>query len=151
MYTVLIETYYNDPNKDFHTRKETAVKRVEELRQNGEQAYYYHGPANSMVTIGSFPGSAVTIVKEGAVNRQRIVDPQIRRILTDPRHQYLLTNGTAREFWYGDVHTRDFRPRSTYRPSYVVRIPGRGEEQTDGRSVGRRRQGLRGFGDWQPR
>lgn len=43
----------------FPDRKKLAVEIVKQLRSEGEEAYYYHGPSCSLVCVGSFPASAV--------------------------------------------------------------------------------------------
>ncbi|MCG3177718.1 MAG: hypothetical protein BIFFINMI_00037 [Phycisphaerae bacterium] len=50
-------TQLMDLPPDWDRRKE-AVKACEELRQKGYEAYYYHGPRMSMVTVGTFPKEA---------------------------------------------------------------------------------------------
>ena len=41
-------------------RKRAAVDSVRDARASGVEAYYYHGPATSSVSVGTFPESAVT-------------------------------------------------------------------------------------------
>ena len=41
-------------------RKRAAVESVREARAGGVDAYYYHGPSASSVSVGTFPESAVT-------------------------------------------------------------------------------------------
>ncbi len=45
--------------KDSPQRKEAAVQAVREARQNGVEAYFYHGPTMSMVCVGHWPKSAI--------------------------------------------------------------------------------------------
>lgn len=40
--------------RDIEEAREKAVEAVEELRRQGELAFYYHGPSMSMVTVGVF-------------------------------------------------------------------------------------------------
>ena len=44
---------------DFPDRRDGAVEIVRQLRKEGEQAYYYHGPSKSLVCVGSFGESAI--------------------------------------------------------------------------------------------
>ena len=48
-------------------RKEAAVEAVRDLRKQGHEAYYFHGPVVSSVCIGSFPYRSV-IVDDGTKN-----------------------------------------------------------------------------------
>jgi hypothetical protein len=53
-YTLEIAGYRDDAR-----RKEVAVEAVRELRAQGVEAYYYHGPTASVVCVGAWPASAV--------------------------------------------------------------------------------------------
>ncbi|MHC4984069.1 MAG: hypothetical protein ACYTF6_12990, partial [Planctomycetota bacterium] len=54
-YTVLVAMYYNMPRKGllppYTQRREDAVGYCERLREAGVEAYFYHGPSKSYVTI----------------------------------------------------------------------------------------------------
>lgn len=60
LYTLQVGVYSNeDPRKkvsaaDIAEFRRTAEQAVVQLRREGEQAFYYHGPNRSMVTIGLF-------------------------------------------------------------------------------------------------
>ena len=90
-YTVLVAVYYDAPDKDpaknYVGRKKFAVECCRRLRQQGYQVYYYHGPARSHVTIGSFPASSVRTEEsqagEGVVHRKVINDERILKIMKD--------------------------------------------------------------------
>ncbi|GAB5497297.1 MAG: hypothetical protein Phyf2KO_23770 [Phycisphaerales bacterium] len=45
--------------RDIEEAREKAVEAVEELRRQGELAFYYHGPSMSMVTVGVFSHSDI--------------------------------------------------------------------------------------------
>jgi hypothetical protein len=47
--------------KDSPDRKEAAVETVRKARQQGIEAYYYHGDSASLVCIGAWPESAVRV------------------------------------------------------------------------------------------
>ncbi len=47
--------------RDNSRRKEAAVEAVRDLRKQGYDAYYFHGPAVSSVCIGAFPQSSVVV------------------------------------------------------------------------------------------
>jgi hypothetical protein len=49
------ESAFTDPS----TRKSDALKRVQQIREAGFQAYYYHGESVSSVCVGLWPESAV--------------------------------------------------------------------------------------------
>ena len=123
-YTVLVEVYFNDKMTKIRDRKRIAAQRCEELRDKGEQAYYYHGPANSLVTIGLFDESAIKMTRKrmkGGTREvvERII-PQMRSILM--RHPYLYENGRRTEIWVPNLKTG--KPQWIDRPTYPVRLPG---------------------------
>lgn len=53
-WTIEIATFLGDSK-----RKQAAVQAVRELREKGEQAYFYHGPTASSVCIGAWPREAL--------------------------------------------------------------------------------------------
>lgn len=53
-WSLQIAAFKDDPH-----RKEAAVQAVRELRAQGEEAYYYHGPVISSVLVGAWPREAV--------------------------------------------------------------------------------------------
>jgi hypothetical protein len=57
-YTVVIAEFHNVPEEGYTNRKQLAAANCEDLRRQGVEAYYFHGPAKSFVTIGAFPVSA---------------------------------------------------------------------------------------------
>jgi hypothetical protein len=67
------------------------------LRQQGEEAYYHHGPVNSSVYIGAYPKEAVSEMREedpltGVVRSGlRIVDPRLLEV--QARYQNSTENG----------------------------------------------------------
>lgn len=132
-YTVCVQVWYNDPKVEFYQRKEAAVAYCKQLREQGYEAYYHHGPSRSSVTIGSFPASSVEMVKEYGRVSPVVSDPRIQAILDKfPR---LAVNG--HEFWVTvpriDPETgrpippplsKDGRPiKNMLAKSYVVKIP----------------------------
>lgn len=140
MYTIVVECYCDNPdygkpgtadNKGptIVGRRAIAAKRVEELRQSGEEAYYYHGPVNSIVTIGAFPESSVVYSKDGAALQPQVADLRIQRVLS--RHPLLFTNGNETSIAVPDMNTG--KARWVDRPSYIARIPGREPTETDRR------------------
>jgi len=65
--------------------REAAEKYAVQLREAGEEAYYYHGPHRSMVTIGVFTHDDFT--------RTGGYGPRIRTI--QQRHEHHIINGTT--------------------------------------------------------
>lgn len=125
-YTVLVEVYFNDKRTKMRYRKRIASQRCEELRARGEQAYYYHGPANSLVTIGLFDDSAVKVRREGMKGGTKevieIVSKEMVGVLK--RRPYLYRNGKRTEIGVANIMTG--KSQWIDRPSYPVRLPGRG-------------------------
>jgi hypothetical protein len=52
--------------KDSPERKQYAVDAVRAARQQGVEAYYYHGESMSLVCVGSWPREAVRVAEENA-------------------------------------------------------------------------------------
>jgi hypothetical protein len=138
-YTVLVEVYHNDPKKNMNRRKEAAVQRCKELREEGEEAYYYHGPANSVVTIGLFDDSAVKMVRKGPVTRPVILSREMKSIMKRRPHVY--TNARKRQVAVPALATG--KPMLILRPTYPVRVPQSSEDDVD--------ESFLGLGDRQPR
>jgi hypothetical protein len=59
--------------KDNPERKQAAVQMVQELRNKGVDAYYYHGPSMSLVCIGTWPADAVK--QQDTDGGEAIADP----------------------------------------------------------------------------
>ena len=66
-YTLEIGTYYNIPEKGYFSRKVDAVAAVQNLRNNGEQAYFVHGRIESRIYVGCFSATAVQQTMQGNV------------------------------------------------------------------------------------
>lgn len=105
MYTLQIGFYDENFGKDF---RDAAEKAVATLRQNGEDAYYYHGPNRSLVTIGLFTDA--DFVKE---NNVLVYGPRVRQL--QERFKYNLGNGLTLIQKFED-HT------SSEQPSFLVRV-----------------------------
>ena len=79
-----VAVFYN--TKDMKQRKKAAVEYCKLLRQQGEEAYYHHGPVNSSVCIGAFPERALRNVKvedpySGVMNvKTKIVDERLLKL-----------------------------------------------------------------------
>lgn len=57
-------------------RRAVAVEYVRRLREQGDEAYYYHDPTRSHVCVGSFNGRTVRQLPNGVM---RVLDPDYRR------------------------------------------------------------------------
>ncbi|HUU22075.1 MAG TPA: hypothetical protein VM389_06010 [Phycisphaerae bacterium] len=134
-YTVVVEVYFDDPERKFKGRKQVAAQRCDELRKQGVEAYYCHGAARSSVTIGLFDESAVNTVRDGAVARQVVTSREMQEILR--KRPYLFVNGKKTEIGVPDMKTG--KGQWVFRPTYPVQVPGsKGGERPDAMS---------GFGD----
>jgi hypothetical protein len=75
--------------KDNAERKQAAVSMVQELRNKGVDAYYYHGPSMSLVCIGTWPADAVK--QQDIDGSEAIADPDDAMLITStplpPRYQ----------------------------------------------------------------
>lgn len=115
-YTVLIASFHDTPN-----RKTLAVKYCEQLRQEGEEAWYFHGQASSVVMVGSFPASSIKEVKlnGGTVIETHPADPKMEALLK--KYEFLADNGMKKMVAATDVITQksDWIPKK----SYPTRIP----------------------------
>lgn len=91
-YSLDIATYYNVPEQDYYDRKADAVKAVETLRADGEQAYFVHGQHESRVYVGCFPP---TVVQRAYVNGQpqQVVNPLVQAAIA--RYEYRYENGAV--------------------------------------------------------
>ncbi len=108
------------------------------LRQQGEEAYYHHGPANSSVYVGTYPQDAVTEIRreeplKGTVNTTfKIVDP--RMLEAQKRFPTSTHNGFTMYEVIRDPVTGDVKQRVPA-PSFPVIMPKaqRQRDQTGGR------------------
>ena len=80
-YTVLMATYFNVIREGFFGRKKAAADLCEVYRKMGYEAYYYHGPSESHVTIGAFPDSSVQMTRDDRSVRTIIRDQRIVKII----------------------------------------------------------------------
>ena len=92
-YTVVIAQFHNVPEEGFTTRKQKAVDNCLVLRdKQGLDAYYFHGPEQSFVTIGLFPRQAFYMeqLPDGTA-RPVIKDYKMGEVLEE--WPYLAVNG----------------------------------------------------------
>ena len=105
-YTLQIGFYDSRFDGEFRKAAEEAAAK---LREEGQRAFYYHGPNRSMVTVGVFKSNAVWV---GADGLPRFND-QIKRLQKEFPHNF--GNGRTLEV------TRN--GKSHKQPSFPVRIP----------------------------
>lgn len=120
-YTVVIGMFYNDPKAGFRGRKRYAVANCRDLRAKDHEAYYFHGPAKSLVTIGSFPITAFKMVQlpNGAV-RAVMNDERMKKIMKE--FPYLAVNGYQEIIRAVNPQTGKVEERIT--ATYVTGVPG---------------------------
>lgn len=106
-YTFCVGRWYNMPDKGFYLRRENALLHCKHLREQGYEAYYYHGQTESLVTIGLFGPDAVELRKVGERHKPVIVDPRVRRLQRDPKVATFLENG-----WTGKDRQYSFDPKA---------------------------------------
>jgi hypothetical protein len=115
VYTLQIGIYAREDNRrptreDLASFRTSAEQAVEALRREGEQAYFYHGPSGSMVTVGIFSEDDIdlTVVPE-------IESPRLREVRQ--RHPHNLLNGL------GVRERRAGSTEETLQASRLVLIP----------------------------
>lgn len=116
-YTVVVAEFYNVPGR-YQGRENNAVAYCRQLRQQGQQAYYLHGPSVSLVTIGAFPESSIATVMRNNMATPEIRDPRILEIRR--RHPYLAVNGLTQ--LTSRVNPSTGRVEKVPDPTYVNRI-----------------------------
>ena len=86
-YSLEIGVYFNLPDKGYTTRKRDAVRSVEKLRDQGEQAFFVHGKHESRVYVGCFGrelgGRGKKRKKTAAINH-----PEVRTLLERYPYRY---------------------------------------------------------------
>ncbi len=151
--------------KDNVKRKEAAVQAVRDFRDKGIEAYFYHGPSASIVSIGTWPIEAIRTdgneVRANDPNEEVLVAPNmsekqiqelekrtkrtVRRNKSEPLDPTLLA--MMRQYPelsvnYEVKHTRKVNPETgkvieDYDHSFVVKIPRRAGGQTGILNAGR--------------
>jgi hypothetical protein len=123
-YTVVVAVCLDMPQEHFANRKTFAIDACRALREKGEEAYFFHGPTQSLVGVGSFPDSAVG----EAYQPDHTWMPWYRGGIPEKLAKYpkLLVNGKTKTT---PVITGKSASQPAYADitSYVLRIPGRPE------------------------
>lgn len=123
-WSLQVAVFYN--TEHLRRRKQAAMEYCKLLREQGHEAYYHHGPANSSVCVGVFPKAAIANLPEedpltGAVRFvDRIVDPRMLEL--QKKFPYNLENGHITRQIIRDPRTGEIKERVPT-PSFPVRIP----------------------------
>jgi hypothetical protein len=116
MYTLQIGFYDSRFGADF---REAAEKAVRELRADGDDAYYYHGPNQSLITVGLFSYGEAFVTRENPLSPGTSIDAYSEAVRKLQRkYPHNLGNGlTLIERVRGETVGEQ--------PSSLVRIPQR--------------------------
>ncbi|MEI7656661.1 MAG: hypothetical protein WCK33_01195 [Phycisphaerae bacterium] len=96
-------------SKELAEFRKAAEKAAVEMRRQGEQAFYFHGPRRSMVTVGLFG------VEDYDLRQSRLRSPAIARLME--RFPHNLVNGA------GVKRKRAGQAEAVMDPSFVVAVP----------------------------
>lgn len=120
VFTVAVAEFYDVPEAipPYVGRRDFAVQCCRELRSQGYEAYYYHGPVKSIVGIGSFPESAYPTVNKDGVLTRVARDERIHTILK--KFPDLAVNG-RQEIYV--VRSGSGKSAKLATASYVMEIP----------------------------
>jgi hypothetical protein len=120
VYTVLIATFHDVPE-----RRSFAVENCKDLRQKGEEAYFYHTAVESIVTIGTFDASAIKKVRAGPTTNMVINSKLIEQVLK--KHPLMAENGRSMRVLVPDILSG--KAVWVDKPSYVIAIPQNAENE----------------------
>ncbi|MBS0198133.1 MAG: hypothetical protein JSR77_15370 [Planctomycetes bacterium] len=121
MYTLQIGVYCRSDDtepsaKELAEFRAAAEKAVAQLRREGEEAFYFHGPRRSMVTIGVFNDQEYDASPQ-RVNPMALPKQSERLLKLRERFPYNLANGAAVK------RTAPGQTKSRLDPSFVVTVP----------------------------
>ena len=118
-YTYLVAVFKDDPERRYIGRKKFAVNYCQRLREGEYEGYFYHGVADSWVTIGTFGAEAVREEMTPAGRIVEILNARMKAIRDDFPH--LAINGTGvNELAWDPVNRKMIRIPQKTRP---IRIP----------------------------
>lgn len=123
-WSLQVAVFYN--TGEFRSRRSAAEEYCRLLREQGEEAYYHHGPAQSEVCIGAFPFQAVTEVRRDSPLAGKstvvttITDPRMAEV--QKRFPFNLQNGHKAYDITRNAETGEVRDRTAI-PSFVVVMP----------------------------
>jgi hypothetical protein len=122
VYSVVIATFYDVPEANYVGRKKFAVDYCRQLREGGEESYYFHGPSKSTVSIGSFAEDAFRdVYQKNFTWKTEVQDRAVLKVLA--KYPYMAVNGRGRRITVPDAVTHELKTLDA--PSYPFRIPGR--------------------------
>ena len=121
-YSLLVALFRDDPENNYIGRRRFAVDYCRQLRKGGYEAYFYHAPAVSHVTIGAFGEKAVTIRKGPRGETLEINDPAIKSLQKD--FEFLALNGMSIDEVIRDRQTGK-QIRMARKNTYLIRVPGK--------------------------
>ncbi|MBL8879975.1 MAG: hypothetical protein JNG88_12720 [Phycisphaerales bacterium] len=135
VWSLQVAVFYN--SEQMNSRKHAALEYCKLLREQGYEAYYHHGIANSSVTIGAFPREALqSIEKDLGVDpttgtnvkgvQSRIVDER----MLDLQRKFPNNTENGHIFYeiIRDPQTGEVKQRIP-RASFPVEIPRRGQSE----------------------
>lgn len=127
-YSLQVGVFYD--TEGMRQRRYAAEEYCRLLRSQGEEAYFYHGPAMSIVCLGAFPKEAIADVREedpltGKIKfSARIVDSKL--LALQEKYPDNLQNGAR---MYDITHDpRTGEKIRTPQPSFPVQIPSETDE-----------------------
>jgi len=100
-------------------RKEVAVAICKALREEGEEAWYWHGPKASVVTVGHFDESAIVRMPDGTIRYSDEV-----HALQNKREEFKYNTEN------GQIVYRIIGGRRIAAPSVLIEIPRNGSDQS---------------------
>ncbi len=104
-----------EPTDEFFEYKQAAADYCKLLRDRGYEAYYYHAPASSSVTVGSFGSDAIVVGADGKTHYSDAVKQWQQK---DELFKYNLLNGAI-------YRVRNETGLSEPVPSRLVEAPSR--------------------------
>jgi len=119
VYTVLVAEFHNVPEADYVGREKFAVELCKQFRKEGLAAFYRHGTAESIVTVGLFGKSAIQETPKGNRMIRTVKDPAINRIFK--KFPKLAVNGREKIITTVDPKTRQIKKIPA--PTYLTKIP----------------------------
>ena len=115
-YSLQVASFF--PEGGYRDVYASAVQYVEQLRKEGCEAYYYHGPSWSLVTVGSF-GSEDVITQP---NGQQRYSNRVESLQQKEEFKYNYENGQIRSRKLG---SQTIQPKS-----FLIEVPRRpGEDK----------------------
>lgn len=135
VWSLQVAVFYN--SEEMNSRKQAALEYCKMLREQGYEAYYHHGTANSSVTIGAFPAEALQ-----SIEKDLGIDPSTGRNVTgvqskivdqrmlDLQRKFPNNTENGHVFYeiIRDPQTGEVKQRIP-RASFPVEIPKRGQTE----------------------